>query len=97
MKKHRIDKTGSPVSTSTASITDRFPVGVTTSSLVTTINWEAFKTALITWIMCSHIAFSIVGNTLFRDVLRCCSVAIMEVLPASGDVIRRWILQAYES
>jgi hypothetical protein len=97
MKKHRIDKTGSPVSTSTASIADRFPVGVTTSSLVTTINWEAFKTALITWIVCSHIAFSMVGNALFRDVLRCCSVAIVEVLPASGDVIRRWILQAYES
>jgi len=68
-----------------------------TSSIdVPTNLWDRFKAALIAWIISYQIAFLVVENNCFRDLIRIAHVGLAEMIP-TGNTIRKWILDLYET
>jgi hypothetical protein len=64
-------------------------------TLVTTVQKETFKVLLIRWIVGCQIAFFMMENKLFRDLIHCLNAAVAAYLPKATATIRRWIMAAY--
>ena len=92
--KHRVTKTGQV--NSEASVLEQQQRGSTISSLISRVNYDAFRTTLIHWIVCMHIPFSIVENTFFRAFLATISASVGSLLPLDGDTIRKWIMGEFQ-
>ena len=56
---------------------------------------ERFKEAIIAWIVNYQIAFLVVENNFFRDLIYILSPSLAQLLP-SGNTIRKWIIAKYE-
>jgi hypothetical protein len=67
-----------------------------TISCVFQVDLNAFKAALIRWIIVAHMALSCVEVDAFRDLVRLLNPAISAFLYKAGDSIRRLIISEYE-
>ena len=56
---------------------------------------ERFKRALINWIVTYQIAFLVVENEFFLDLLDILSPMLAKLIP-TGNIIRKWIIERYE-
>ena len=91
--RHRVTKSGQ---SNTTSVLEQQQRGSTFSSLVSRVNYDAFHTTLIHWIVCMHIPFSIVENTFFQNFISTISSTIASMLPLDGDTIRGWIMGEFQ-
>jgi hypothetical protein len=56
--------------------------------------YDRFKAALLTWIINYQIAFIVIENSFFRDLIHILSPSLVEYVPC-GNTIRGWILAEY--
>jgi hypothetical protein len=59
------------------------------------IHRHKFEEALVAFICCVHIAFSIVENEFFIAVLAAASNLVPHILPSSHNTVRDWTIRSY--
>ena len=64
--------------------------------LTTTVIRKPFEDALVALVVICQLALSLVVNDLFYGFLKVIFPKVDDILPKSGDIIRRWIIQAFE-
>ena len=57
---------------------------------------DGFRSMLVQWIVCMHIAFSAVESKLFRVLFEMAETPLLLVLPHSGNPVRNWILEDFK-
>ena len=57
---------------------------------------DEFRLLFLQWIICCHLALSMVENDFFRSLIRFINRAILEHLPESSDTIRKWVISEYQ-
>ena len=65
-------------------------------SVVSTTDFDSFKSLLIKWVVYCHIAFAMLENQYFRDLIKCLNAGIIKVLPAARSTLRNWVKKEYE-
>lgn len=66
------------------------------STLIAKTDQDAFRTALLDWIVDMHMPFSVVENTKFQRLMHTSSSSTSRFLPRDGDTIRSWILKEFK-
>lgn len=61
------------------------------------VKFEEFKRLLIRWIVYCHMAFRMVENIYFRELVCCLSQSIGQHLPRAGATIRKWVIHEYQN
>lgn len=56
-----------------------------------------FRNALVKWIVVYQVALIAIENQAFRELLAILSKSLSELLPESGNTVRRWIMDLYET
>jgi hypothetical protein len=51
---------------------------------------DEFRLLFLQWIICCHLALSMVENRFFRALIRFINRAVLEYLPESSDTVRKW-------
>jgi len=64
-------------------------------TLVTATRLESFKALLIRWIVYCHIAFAMLENENFRDLLACLNKSVADLLPRARATLRKWVMEEY--
>jgi len=57
---------------------------------------DDFRLLFLQWIICCHLALSMVENDFFRSLIRFINGAILEHLPESSNTIRKWVISEYQ-
>ena len=57
---------------------------------------EEFRSLLLQWIICCHIALSMIENPLFRGLIEFINVLIIRFLPSSSNTLRQWVMDEYK-
>jgi hypothetical protein len=65
-------------------------------SLVETKDINTFKVLLIRWFVCCQLAFFMLENSVFRELIVWLNTALGALLPAAQSTLRRWIIAEYE-
>lgn len=91
MMSHGYDRDGNKIDKSTRSI----PEAVALYTLVTATRYESFKTPLVRWIVYCQVAFAMLENGYFRELLACLNRSIANLLPRARVTLRRWIMDEY--
>ena len=63
---------------------------------LTTDRYDAFKTAIVRWIVYCNIAFKMLENQYFRDVVSLLHKGFALLLPAASATIRNWVKEEYD-
>jgi hypothetical protein len=66
-------------------------------SLIFARRLDHFKDLLVRWIVCCHIAFFQIENSLFRDLLFYLFPPLEKLLPRAASTIRQWVKDAFEA
>jgi len=64
-------------------------------ALVTTVQATRFRYLLIRWIVCMHVALSIIEHHTFRDLMLYCCPAIEPFLVRTGTTMRKWVINEF--
>ena len=64
-------------------------------TLVTTTRYASFKALLIRWIVYCQVAFAMLENEYFRELLACLNQSIADLLPRARATLRKWIMDEY--
>src|SRR5436190_14791718 len=57
---------------------------------------DEFRLLFLQWIICCHLALSMVENRFFRALIRFINRAVLEYLPESSDTVRKWVISEYK-
>lgn len=57
---------------------------------------DQFRVLLLQWIICSHIALSIVENPLFRKLIEFVNLLFISLLPKSANTVRQWVIDEHK-
>ena len=66
------------------------------NEVVVTKSNSKFRTLLIRWFVCCQIAFFMLENKYFRELITYMNVALGSLLPKAASTIRQWILREYK-
>lgn len=91
MMSHGYDRDGNKVDKGTRSI----PKAAALYTLVTATRYESFKTLLVRWIVYCQVAFAMLENEYFRELLACLNQSVANLLPRERATLRRWIMDEY--
>ena len=65
-------------------------------ALVSHIDADNFRWLLIQWIVCMHVALTVIKSEEFRAVILLIAPALEEFIVNSNNTIRAWTLEAFE-
>jgi hypothetical protein len=65
-------------------------------SVVQASKMDTFKALLIRWIVCCQLAFYMLENTAFRDLVAYLNAALGALLPKARATLRKWIIAEYD-
>ena len=65
-------------------------------TLLTTTLIDEFRLLFLQWIICCHLALSMVENPFFRLLIRFINRTILDHLPESSTTVRKWIISEYQ-
>ena len=65
--------------------------------LVEQKDYDTFKALLIRWFVCCQLAFFMLENTIFRDLIVYLNTALGGLLPKARSTLRTWIMAEYDS
>jgi hypothetical protein len=65
------------------------------SNLVTTVDYDVFKRLFMRWIVYCQLAFAILENDYFRELLTFLNAGLASLLPRAAVTLRRWIMDEY--
>jgi hypothetical protein len=65
--------------------------------LVEQKDYNTFKALLIRWFVCCQLAFFMLENTIFRDLVLYLNAALGGLLPKARSTLRTWIMAEYDS
>jgi hypothetical protein len=88
---HGIDKDGKPLPLKPA---DQKVVEF--GELVMVKQFETFKRLLIRWIVYCHLAFLMVENIYFRELIEYLNKGLAGLLPQAKSTLRHWVLQEFQ-
>jgi hypothetical protein len=95
-KKHQLDRTtGESLAGVGPSVKTSFADGVVYQQLTKQWTLSEFKDLLVRWMVYCHIAFRMVENEYFRELIKFLSSSLGGLLPRTASTIRGWILDAY--
>ena len=57
---------------------------------------DEFRLLFLQWIICCHLALSMVENRFFRALIRFINRTILDYLPESSNTIRKWVISEYQ-
>lgn len=57
---------------------------------------DEFRLLFLQWIICCHLALSMVENRFFRALIRFINRTILDYLPESSDTVRKWVVHEYQ-
>jgi hypothetical protein len=66
------------------------------SSFLSLPSFDEFRFLFLQWLICCHIALSMVENPFFRKLIEFINRVFIDYLPSSGKTIRKWILEEHE-
>jgi hypothetical protein len=97
MCSHGLDRTtGKPVDASKKpNIKGSISSGSVYQALTKTYALEEFKSLLIRWMVYCHVAFMMVENEYFRELVCFLNGGLGRFLPRAASTIRKWIMEAY--
>jgi hypothetical protein len=78
-----------------SSIVRDFNPGASTDLFCKTLIDE-FRLLFLQWIICCHLALSMVENRFFRALIRFINRAVLDYLPESSDTVRKWVINEYQ-
>lgn len=64
--------------------------------VVNKTDMKDFKEKLVMWLVVCQLAFFMLENSVFRDLLNCLNVALAAYLPKASATIRKWTISEYE-
>lgn len=67
-----------------------------TFNLVSKVDFKQLKGLLIRWIVCCQLAFFMLENDYFRELVAYLNQSFANLLPRASSTIRQWILEEYE-
>jgi hypothetical protein len=70
--------------------------GAAYQGLISTVQADRFRYLLIRWIVCMHVALSVVEDSTFRDLVLYICPALDPLLVKAGNTIRRWIMTEFK-
>jgi hypothetical protein len=91
MVSHRYDREGNKVDKSAKTMFQATAL----YTLVTTTRYESFKALLVRWIVYCQVAFAMLENGYFRELLACLNQSIADLLPRARATLRKWIMDEY--
>lgn len=91
MMSHGYDRDGNKTEKSTKTI----PEARTFYAFVTATKYESFKTLLVRCIVYCQVAFVMLENEYFRELLACLNQSIADLLPRARATLRGWIKDEY--
>lgn len=91
MMSHGYDREGNKASKSAENILEAAAI----YTLVTTTRYESFKALLVRWIVYCQVAFAMLENEYFRELLACLNQSIADLLPRARATLRKWIMDEY--
>jgi hypothetical protein len=95
-KKHQLDRTtGESLTGVSPSVKTSFAEGVVYQQLTKQWTLSEFKDLLVRWMVYCHIAFRMVENEYFCDLIKFLSSSLGGILPRAISTIRSWIMEAY--
>jgi hypothetical protein len=65
-------------------------------ALVTNVQIDRFRYLLVRWIVCMHVALSVIEHPTFRELMLYCCPAIEPFFVKTGTTIRRWIFMEFK-
>jgi hypothetical protein len=57
---------------------------------------DEFRLLFLQWIICCHLALSMVENRFFRALIRFINRTVLDYLPESSATIRKWVISEYQ-
>ncbi|SMR56166.1 unnamed protein product [Zymoseptoria tritici ST99CH_3D1] len=94
--RHQLDRqTGAPVIAKEPGVKTSFTNGVVYQQLTIKHSLLDFKRLIVRWMVYCHIAFRMVENEYFRDLVNFLSSSMGGFLPRAASTIRGWIMEAY--
>ncbi|GAB7336563.1 hypothetical protein MBLNU13_g09833t2 [Cladosporium sp. NU13] len=91
MMSHGYDREGKKASKSAENVLEAAAI----YTLVTTTRYESFKALLVRWIVYCQVAFAMLENEYFRELLACLNQSIADLLPRARATLRKWIMDEY--
>ncbi|KAK4907172.1 hypothetical protein LTR49_023780 [Elasticomyces elasticus] len=92
-EEHGFDKAGNKVAVVREPSQAALP---TVNTATTTYNYVEFKRLLVCWMVYCFIAFRMVENVYFRELLTFCNAGLGKPLPKASATIRLWIMAEYK-
>ena len=75
---------------------DNIELGQQRLSAISTHRYDEFKRLLIRWIVYCHIAFRMLENQYFRNLLAAIDIGLASLLPKASATLHNWIKEEYE-
>ena len=69
---------------------------VSENNLVSKTLIDEFRLLFLQWIICCHVALSMVENQFFRALIHLINNTILEYLPESSTTVRKWISNEHQ-
>lgn len=57
---------------------------------------DEFRLLFLQWIICCHLALSMVENRFFRALIRFINRTVLDYLPESSATVRKWVISEYQ-
>jgi len=57
---------------------------------------DDLRLRFLQWLICCHIALSMVENDFFRSLIRFINSAVLEFIPKTSDTLRKWVIAEYQ-
>jgi len=68
----------------------------TGTTFLSTTLIDEFRLLFLQWIVCCHLALSMVESPFFRHLIRFINRTILDYLPESSNTVRKWIIGEYQ-
>ena len=91
---HKLDKDGNKIQP--VPPPDQLKITTRIHTAVSTYNYEEFKRLLVRWIVYCSIAFQMLENDYFRQLLCFVNEGLGALLPKAASTVRCWVMEAYE-
>jgi hypothetical protein len=65
-------------------------------SFLSVPSFDEFRLLFLQWLICCHVALSMVENPFFRKLIEFINRLFIDFLPSSKNTIRKWVLEEHE-
>jgi len=97
LDKHQIDQQGNSVALIVEASQQQLPEHGSIFTAVTTYDYAEFRRLLVRWIVYCFVAFRMLENDYFRELMQFLNAGVAMLLPKAASTIRLWVMAEYET